>query len=164
MRGIVSLGCLMLLGICASPRALAEPKKEDVPALIKELKSKSAKARVGAAEDLGHLGAVRANDVKDAVPALLEVLKKDRDPDVRRAAAVALGKVDPDPKLAVPVLTEALKDKKPAVRIAVAGALGQLGAEASEAVPALSEMQKDKDRAVSRAAGMALRNIRSRKP
>jgi HEAT repeat protein len=137
-------------------------KQDDVKSLIKDLKSNNPKTRASAAEDLGHRGAVRAAEVKEAIPSIVEVLKKDRDANVRKAAATALGQVDPDPSTAVPALTAALRDKAPSVRIAAAGSLGMLGGEAKDAVPALQEAQKDKDRAVSRAASMALRTIRKK--
>src|SRR5437763_9207500 len=100
--------------------ALAD-KKEDVARLMKELKSKDAKTRISAADDLGHIGQVKKSYTEPAVPALIEAL---HDPDalVRKAAATALGKVDPDVKVAVPALTDVLKDKVPAVRQAAAGA------------------------------------------
>jgi hypothetical protein len=137
-------------------------KKEDVPKLIKELKSGSVKARIAAADDLGHLGAIRADYTRPAVPVLLEVVARDTDAKVRAAAAKAIGRMAADPKDAVPVLTEALKDKAPAVRIAAATALGQLGPDAKDALPALKEATKDKDKNLIRAANEAIRNIRSK--
>jgi HEAT repeat protein len=134
----------------------------DVKSLVRELKSANPRTRISALEELGHRGAVRASEVKEAVSPIIEVLKKDRDANVRRAAATALGQVDPDPQLAVPPLTSALHDKVASVRIAAAGALGMLGNAAKEAVPALQELQKDKDRAVSRAAMIAMRAIRKK--
>src|ERR1700738_851064 len=95
-------GCLLLI---------AADTKDEVKGLLKSLKSSTPQARASAAEELGHLGAIRASDVKAAVPGLIEVLKKDRDPKVRKAAAHALGRIDPDPGVAVPALTAALKDK-----------------------------------------------------
>jgi HEAT repeat protein len=156
---VVGLGCLLVL---TSGPALADTK-EDVPSLLKALKSRNPKTRASAAEELGHIGAISAADAKEAIPALLGVLKKDSSSDVRKAAATAIGKMDPDPEKAVPALTQALKDRTPGVRIAAAGALGQLGSDAKDAIPALQEAQKDKDRGVSRAAGMALRAIRGKK-
>ena len=136
-------------------------KKDDVARLMKELKSKDAKTRISAADDLGHIGQVKKSYTEPAVPALIEAL---HDPDalVRKAAANALGKVDPDVKLAVPALTDVLKDKVPAVRQAAAGALGLIGPDAKDAIPTLRETQKDSDKAVSRAAGMAIQRIMGR--
>jgi HEAT repeat protein len=156
---LVSLGCLFLL---TGWSAADDLKKEDVPKLIKELKSGSAKARIAAADDLGHLGAIRADYTKPAVPALLDVVARDSDAKVRAAAAKALGRIAPDPKQAVPVLADALKDKVLAVRVACATALGQLGPDAKEALPALEDAAKEKDKDLARAATQAIRSIRSK--
>jgi HEAT repeat protein len=157
---IFVVACLFFMVATA---AHAEPKKEDVPELLKALKSGNAKKRISAADDLGHIGAIRAEDAKEAVPVLLDMLKNDRAAGVRKAVATALGRMDPDPQEAVPVLSKALKDKDAGVRAAAATSLGQLGADAKDAVPALNEARKDKDRNVSRAAGMALRSIQGKK-
>jgi vesicle coat complex subunit len=147
----------------APGRGFADSRKDDVSALVKDLKSPNPKVRAAAAEDIGQMGAVRAADAKPAIPALLRVLESDRSAEVRKAAATALGKVDPEPQQVVPALRQALKDRATSVRIAAAGALGLLGDEAKDAIPDLQAAQKDKDRAVSRAAAMALRSIRSSK-
>src|SRR5262249_55578361 len=147
----------------AAGSSYAEPKKDDVPALLKALKSGNAKKRISAAEELGHIGAVRAADAKDAVPVMLEMLKDDGNAGVRKAVAAALGRIDPDPEKAVPVFISALKDKDAGVRAAVATSLGQMGADAKDAVPALKQAQNDKDRGVKRAASMALRSIQGKK-
>ena len=149
---------LVLLALV--PAAVAD-KKDDVARLMKELKSKDVKTRIAAADDLGHIGQIKKSYTEPAVPALIEALR-DTDAGVRKAAANALGKVDPDVKLAVPALTDALKDKVPAVRQAAAGALGLIGSDAKDAIPILRETQKDSDKAVSRAAGMAIQRIMGR--
>jgi HEAT repeat protein len=157
----------LVVGLCLLMGATgwaAGDTKDDVPTLLKSLKSSDAKKRTSAAEELGHIGSIRAADAKDAIPALYDVLKKDRSANVRKAAATALGKMDPDPKEAVPALTKVLKeDKSPAVRAAAAGALAMLGPDAKDALPALQDAQQEKDRTVSRAAGMAIRAIRDKK-
>jgi HEAT repeat protein len=144
--------------------AQADSKKDDVAAYMKDLRSGSAKKRATAAKELGEIGAVNAADAKDAIPILLDLLKKDNDSGVRQATAAALGRMDPEPEKAVPVLTNALKDKKAGVRMAAATSLGQLGPEAKDAIPALRDLQQnDKDRGVTRAAGMAIRTIQGQK-
>jgi HEAT repeat protein len=137
--------------------------KESLRSLLRELRSADPKARIAALQEIGHRGAVRAADVRSAIPALVDLVQKDKDPAVRRAAASALGQVDPDPEVAVPVLIGALKDKAAPVRIAAAGALGLFGNAAKEAIPALQQLQTDKDKAVARAANMALRSIRAKR-
>jgi HEAT repeat protein len=151
-------------GICADV-----PKKEDVPKLIKALKdSTSAKVRAQAAEDLGHRGAIRASDVKDAIEPLLNAVRNDREATVRAKAAAAIGRIAPDPKESVKVLIEALEqDKVISVRAAAALSLGAFGADAKEALPALkqaaAEADKVKGRELRRAAGDAMRQINSSK-
>jgi HEAT repeat protein len=161
---MLALGLSMagLLFLVADATA-ADPKKEDVPKLLKNLKSRDAKVRIAAAKDLGLIGAIRAADAQEAVPVLFELLKKEKDVEVRKAYLDALGKMDPDPKEAVPAFKDALKDRSPAVRMAAAGALGRLGKDAEEAIPDLEKLQKDKDKNVIRAANMALRCIRDHK-
>jgi HEAT repeat protein len=149
--------------LMASGLAAARFQNDDVAALLKELKSKNPRTRMAAAEELGHKGSVRAADVKDAVPVLFELLKKEKNAGARRAFILALGKMDPEPQTAVPVFTAALKEKDAGVRVAAATSLARLGPDANEAVPALEEAAKDKDRAVSRAARMALQTIRAKK-
>src|SRR5262245_60263931 len=114
----------IFLVILSSP-CLAD-KKEDVARLMKELKSKDAKTRIAAAEELGHIGQVKKSLTEPAVRELIDALK-DSDKDVRKAAATALGKVDPNVEMAVPPLIDALKDKAGPVRQAAASALGQIG-------------------------------------
>jgi HEAT repeat protein len=159
MKALTSvLGLVSVLGLAVP--APARDVKEDVAKLMKELKKGSAQSRALAADELGHIGAIRAADAKAAVPALVETLKKDKDANVRKAAANALGRMDAGEE-AVPALRAALKDKAPVVRMNAASALGQLGADAKDAEQDLVAAQKDKDRGVSRAARMALRSIRS---
>src|SRR6266481_2275815 len=94
---------LVLLALV--PAAVAD-KKDDVARLMKELKSKDVKTRIAAADDLGHIGQIKKSYTEPAVPALIEALH-DTDAGVRKAAANALGKVDPDVKLAVPAVSRA---------------------------------------------------------
>jgi HEAT repeat protein len=77
-------------------------------------------------------------DAKDAVPELIEVVKKGKPPQ----AVEALGRIGPKAKAAVPVLAEALKGKgsgSDPMRVRAAIALGQIGPDAKEAVPALAD-------------------------
>jgi HEAT repeat protein len=157
--------CLSLMGLLflVADSTAADPKKEDVPKLLKNLKSRDAKVRIAAAKDLGMIGAIRAADAQEAVPVLFDLLKKERNAEVRKAYLDALGQMDPEPKEAVPAFKDALSDRSPVVRIAAAGALGRLGKDAEEAIPDLEKLQKDKDKNVIRAASMALRSIRDQK-
>ncbi len=141
------------------------PKKIDAAKLIAVLKTApKAKDRAAAADELGRHGAIRARDVKDAIDPLLEALKEDRDAEVRRAAAKALGDIAPDSKRVVPALTEALRDDSVAVKMAAALALGQYGGEAREALPSLRQLATDKkQKKLAQAARMALKSIKGKK-
>ena len=77
----------------------------DVSAQIEQLKSPDTNARVEAATTLASAGPNAA----PALPALIEALKNDSDPLVRRLAAYALGQIGPDAKEAIPALTAALQ-------------------------------------------------------
>ena len=79
--------------------------------------------RETAAESLGWIGP----GVKDAVPALLDVLTDDADGRVRTGAAFGLGRIKQDADAIVSALRKALKDKDAGVRHAAAHALGEVG-------------------------------------
>src|SRR5262249_51938736 len=118
------------------------------------------KVRAQAAEDLGRRGGVRASDVADAIDPLITALGKDKDADVRRACAAALGEIGSDAEKVVDALTEALKDKTATVKQAAIVALGQFGGDAKSAVPALRDLAKMKDdKKISQAANAALKQI-----
>jgi hypothetical protein len=85
-----------------------------------------------AAAALGRIG-------RAAVPSLIQALKN-RDPDVRKEAALVLARIGPDAFQAVPDLTALLDDENEEVRKAAARALGQIGPDAAEAVPALMRL------------------------
>lgn len=84
------------------------------------------------------------------------------DPEVRLSAAVALGKLGPDARSAVPALIGALRDSDEVdafrVRFAIVDALASIG---TAAVPDLIELLQDRDRGVRSSAVVALRGIGS---
>jgi HEAT repeat protein len=147
----VSLGFVLLLagpqftfGAKKKKDEVDVPKLEDIPKIIEQLKDKDATVRAKAATSIGARGQLRAKDVKDAVAPLTQVLRKDEDVSVRRAAGVALSKMDPEPKVALQPLIESLKNEKDLeVKTAVATALGTMGAEAKDAVSALQEVRDE---------------------
>lgn len=83
----------------------------------------------------------------------------DVDPDLRAAAASALGKLGSTAAFAVASLADALGDRDPRVRRAAAWALGDVGVGAAEAVPALIDALSDGDGRVRWRAVRALRAI-----
>ena len=74
--------------------------KKAVPVPIKKLQSADRSDRELAARQLGELG----TDAADAVPALVEKLKRDPRNTVRFSVAEALGKIGPTARAAVPDL------------------------------------------------------------
>lgn len=119
-----------------------------VPPLITALRHDDATARALAAGKLAELGS------RAAVPALLEVLRSDRDPHVREEAARALGLLG-DPAAVEPLLTAMRRDRGDHVREEAAAALGRLGDP--RAVAPLLSARRDRHVAVRSAAEVALR-------
>jgi len=164
ISGLVLGGLLLLGGMVLA----ADLTKDDMPRILKDLKFGNPKARAQAAKDAGDLGAIRASDAKEAAPLLLDLAKKDKIADVRRAAAEAIGKMGTDADKAVPVLIDCLKnDKAMPVKIAAAKSLGQFGSEAKEAIPALQEAAKQDEkqkanRPLVQAARQAIKYIRAK--
>src|SRR5262249_22637653 len=79
------------------------PKKEDIPKFINTLKTPAdPKVRVQAVEDIGYRGAIRASDVDSAIEPLLKALKNDKNVEVRRACAKALGTIGTNADQCVP--------------------------------------------------------------
>jgi len=91
-------------------------------------------------------------------------MMKEPDPLDRRDAIVAFGKMPPDPKRVVPVLTKALQDEDSVVRFETARALGKMGAEARSAVPMLEKLEKSDPKAyVRKEAAKAITRIERKK-
>ncbi|WP_029629891.1 HEAT repeat domain-containing protein [Zavarzinella formosa] len=95
-------------------------------------------------------------NIRVLTPTLADLLKGDKSPIVRAAAAVALGKVGESAKTVIKVIIEAFKDPDIGVRTAAADAVGRIGFEAKEAVPSLAELLKDSDSGVRLAAVFSL--------
>jgi HEAT repeat protein len=90
-------------------------------------------------------GAARAEDVTKLVGDL-----KNKDADVRRAAAKGIAEMGPDAKSATPALIDVLKkDKDVFVRRFAAQALGDVEADPKIAVPALASVLGESEAAVT---------------
>jgi len=162
MRTFITMATLTGIVTLATAQSGDIPRKEDVPKNIAILKNASAnpKVRATAAIDLGRRGAIRASDVADAVDPLLDYLKSDKNADVRKACAQALGDINVDAEKCVPVLTEALDDKSATVKMSVVQALQQYGPDAKSSLPKLRELAKAKDdKKLSQAAAAAAKQI-----
>jgi HEAT repeat protein len=123
-----------------------------VPDLLKVIKDSEASVRQQATRSLGRIGA----DSKETVfPSLQEALK-DKDANVRVAAAEAIAASETLASSDVPLLLEMLKHKDMEAQAHGARGLGRLARHAKAAVPALREAFKSPDRGVRRAALEAL--------
>jgi hypothetical protein len=153
-RTVVCLG-LVLAGLSAPPAA--GQKKEDIPALLKKLKSPFSSDITAAANDLAKLGPA----AREAVPELAEALKRVNFTADRIAICNALAKIGPASRAAIPAMAEVLKDKArfSDERIALAKTLGQYGPAAKAAVPALAAGLKTGFSADRIAAAQALGQI-----
>jgi len=139
-------------------------KKEDVPKAIARLKSGSPAEKAKAAKDLGDRGAVKFNDVVEAIEPLKVLLANDANGKVRAAAAEALGKIAPEPPDTVLLLLKSLKeDKDEEVKIADMFAIARMGPDAKVAMNELQKYAKDKDnKKLSNAAKQALKNLKTK--
>ena len=95
-----------------------------------------------------------------AVPGLVRGLQ-DRDAKKAEDAAVGLGVLAVEGRIAVPALTKCLKDKRPGVQKAAVEALGQFEGQARPAVPALLQLLSERDFEIRMAAANALLKIDS---
>ncbi|MBN9522643.1 HEAT repeat domain-containing protein [bacterium] len=132
-----------------------------VPRITTFLGSPDRALRLAAAEALGQIGP----DARPAAPALSARAIDDQEPEVRRAAATALGRVGlPDGSAggdAVQNLGRVLDDVDLAVRRAAADALARIGPPAGPAVPALVRALSDRELAVRVSAAAALGRVDS---
>jgi HEAT repeat protein len=103
------------------------------------LRSDDARVRNDAIFALGAIGA----DASEAVPELAVILRDDPDEHLRSQAALALSKMVPASRVAVPELGQALGDEFGFVRMNAALALSRLRTDARPAVPALMVAIKD---------------------
>ena len=142
---------------------------EAVPALTKALDDDQVKVRLYSARALGHMGAVPRETATALIETLddqnrgvrhdaaatllilgrkadaLAVLRRalrDGDADVRRSAALAVGRAGPAGVALMPELVQTLRDKDWSVRIYAEKSLGKMGPAAGEAVPRLVSQLK----------------------
>lgn len=146
MKQVRNLLAACLCGLVWLPAGVGHAQSPDddrnVPKQLKRLASKDPKERAAACENIGAVGEVRAADAAPAVGPLCAAAKSDADPIVRAAAVTALGKIDPDPKKALPVLLALVKDDKAdTVQLAAIYALGGLGPVSKEALPLLQSIR-----------------------
>jgi HEAT repeat protein len=146
-------------------------QKDGVPVLCDALKSPDVLLRQMAADGLKKIcDEARANHIpfveKDpkvkvsiasAVPSLIDALK-DSDSDVRGLAALSLGLIGPDARVAVPMLVKQLRaaTTDPGFRAEIAFALIGISEPSRDAVVALTDCLDDRDNTVRVFAARAL--------
>lgn len=132
-----------LFAILAVDSADAGSKAAEAKKAMADLAAASTpKAKAAALDELGKIAQVQKSLVAPAVPDIKKALS-DKDPSVRKAAAQAYGRCDPDAKEAVPILVKMLKEETDDdVKIGVANGLAAMGPSAAAAVPAVREALK----------------------
>lgn len=126
-----------------------------VPFLVKALKKeRKFKAKMTLVKLLGTFGA----GAKDAVPNIASLLRN-KDPNMRKAASLALGNMGPT---AAKAAAKALSNKKSYVRLAAASSLSRMGASAKDVLPLLeARLKKEKKKDVKAAIQNAIQNIKA---
>ena len=119
--------------------------RAEIPALIKALEDPERDVRFEAADSLGELG----NAAREAVPALTDVLRSDRDVDVRKRALRSLEDIDKEVKVSAPALILAMKDPDKEIRSNAVTRFQYLDVVPKEAIGPLREALKDPDMATT---------------
>ena len=136
-----------------------EIRKEAVPGLIEWLTDPDSNVRGGASNTLREIGP----EANEATPALIDIVKNDKEPGVRFCAALALVEIGPGAKYAVPILAESLKEEITGLNIFksdfACDALAKLGPDAKEAIPGLIEFIRKENQGNGGKAYDALRKI-----
>lgn len=140
------------------PDKAEEPKLASVEDLQKLLNSKDDEELYQAVQDLGLHGPDAAPAAKD----LLKIFTSDKtSKNVQYETALALGRIGPAAKDAVPALIEALKSSDVTLRGYAAEALGCIGPDASAAVQTLTVALRDSNKSVKRNAAKALGRLKT---
>ncbi len=153
-----------VLALSAWQAMLSASDAADARRYTEELKkSKDAKAKVTALQELGKLASIQKGLVADALPDIYKALD-DKDASIRAAAAHCIGQCDEPADKVVPLLTKLLKDDKDnGVKMGAARGLASMGSEAKAALPALRELAADKKSPVGKVAVQAVKAIAGKK-
>jgi len=127
---------------------------DELPVLIKQLRSADEIQRAEAAEDLGWL----KQKAKPAIELLVALLDEPAS-RVRFAAAAALLRISPNEQKSLDVLAHGLSDKDAVVRRQAAEATGMAGSAAGELTKSLAVLLKDDNMSVRDAALQAIATL-----
>jgi HEAT repeat protein len=142
---------LALLGALATIGP--DPADKDLRLTLLQMLKTKPELRLDATRVLGRLGAPGAE-------ALRNVLKSDKDVEIRRHALLGLGYAGEDAKEHVKEISRNLSFKQDAkIRTAAAEALGRIGTHAEAATSDLAKAAKDKDVPVRWHAAVALAHV-----
>lgn len=135
------------LYLCVREEAIAGEKEEEAKRYTEQLrKSKDAKAKVTALQELGRLAQIKKGLITDALPDVYKAIE-DKDASVRAAAAEALGKADEPYDKAGELLVKLLKDDKDdAVKIGALKGLTVMGSNAKNALPTIRDVAKSAEK------------------
>ena len=98
------------LFLCVRENAFASEKEEEAKKYAEQLrKSKDAKVKITALRELGNLAQIKKSFITPALPDVYKAVD-DKDPGVRAAAAVALGKADEPYEKVGDILVKLLKE------------------------------------------------------
>ncbi|NLY00226.1 MAG: sigma-70 family RNA polymerase sigma factor [Rhodopirellula sp.] len=131
--------------------AIGRHSKEAVPLLVTNLRDHRG--------DIHEVAQALASIDPDALTRELAILCWDTNPNIRRAAAKALGDFGPRTKKGIRDLSRLLRDHEWEVRCAAAEALGNMGLAARSAVPELVSLLQDPCWEVRHASVRALKRI-----
>ncbi len=107
------------------------------------------------------LRAVAAIESVQAIPLLLETLKTEKHPRVRRAALLGLEPLQANDPALLPAFIKALRDRSPEVRITAVDLVSRIDEpRAREAI--LTRNRRERDDDVRRALGLAMRRLEGR--
>ena len=129
-----------------------------IPVLLEDLQSSDPAVREAATLGLGWSG----GSTKQIIPLLIDILLRDESPDVRAAAAEALGAGRTTTPEGVRVLASALKDENAKVRHSAAKTLGDVEVDITPAAAALIAAVGDENDDTRYHAVCALEKIRGK--
>ena len=157
-RSLGKLGSLAKSSVPALTAALDDPRERHLP-LTPDFTGIRA-LRCDVADALGRIG-IEANA---AIPALRKAVAKDRNPEVRVFAALALSRIDPKDQGAVSAIIRELEDKGEGTAgpAAAIEALADLGPKARAAVPVLLRSLAHDEPSIRSGAAKALAAVGDR--
>lgn len=126
-----------------------------MPVLVNGLQHEIDVVRLECARAISRLGPV----ARVTAPSLIKAIEKEQNPLARREFLIALGRVNPDVREALPVIKKALTDPEPIVSYTAYYALGSLGPAVNSEVPLLLKNLEAKDERLQVVSAWALVKI-----